>query len=312
MADSKQDLTRRDFLKETAMIAAAAAATRAAEQIGGAAAGVGAGGAGAARVKKLPTIKLGRLEVSRLILGSNPFFGFGHRGAELDEEMKAYYAADERITAVLDEAAGLGITAVAAPCYDRWIELFARYLDKGGKLRIWIAQPDAEGGKMKEAIDAAVNGGAKAVFIQGGRVDEHVSWGRWDVLKDWLERIRAAGLPAGLAAHNPAIHPEAERRGLPTDFYFQCLYQPNKEQYLSEHRELAVETIRKLDKPVVAYKVLAAGRLRPDEAFPYILGHLRAKDGICVGVYPKDKADMIAEDVGLARKWSARAEAGAG
>ena len=41
---------------------------------------------------KLPTIQLGTLRVSRLILGSNPFFGFAHRGGRrLAERMKAYY-----------------------------------------------------------------------------------------------------------------------------------------------------------------------------------------------------------------------------
>ncbi|MCY3022833.1 MAG: hypothetical protein NTW87_27960, partial [Planctomycetota bacterium] len=80
---------------------------------------------------KLPTIKLGTLEVSRLILGSNPFWGYAHLPGKVGEEMKAYYT-DERIMAVLDEAAALGITAMASPPDQRWVQLFAKYREGGG------------------------------------------------------------------------------------------------------------------------------------------------------------------------------------
>ena len=280
------------------MISAAAAAMRAA----GGAEGAAAGG-------KLPTIRLGKLAVSRLILGSNPFFGFAHRGgAKLAEKMKAYYT-DERIMETLDQAAALGITAVAAPPYERWIRLFGRYVDKGGKLRTWIAQPDSDPRQMRRVIAAAAKGGAKAVFIQGARADEQFARGGFQTLKGWLEHIRGFGLPAGLASHRPDTHPEYERRELPTDFYYQCFFQPVGEKYVFAHRDLAVATIGKIAKPVVGYKVLAAGRIPAKDGFEFAFRYLRAKDGLCVGVYPPEKPDMIAEDAALTRKLSGRGAA---
>lgn len=272
------------------MVAAAAAAMRAA---GGQAAGQEAGG-------KLPAIQLGKLSVSRLILGSNPFFGFAHRGgSQLAEAMKAYYT-DERICAVLDEAASLGVTAVAAPPYDRWVKLFGRYLDGGGKLRVWIAQPDPDARQMRKAITTAAKGRAKAIFIQGGCADGQFDRKGFDTLRGWLEHIRGFGLPAGLASHRPDTHCEYERRGLPADFYFQCFFNPVGESYKMEHRDLAVAAIRKIDaKPVIGYKILGAGRVPAREGFAFAFRHLRAKDGVCVGVYPPEKKDMIAEDAAL-------------
>jgi hypothetical protein len=278
-------------MKDTAMIGAAAAAMNAADA-------TGATGA-------MPTIRLGKLKVSRLILGSNPFFGFAHRGGKkLENQMKAHYT-DDRIMAVLEEAAALGITAVAAPPYERWIKLFGRYLKSGGKLRTWIAQPDPPGDKMADAIHAAAKGGAKAVFIQGGRADEHFGWGRFDRLTEWLKLIRGCKLPAGLASHRPDTHPEYERRGLPTDFYFQCFFQPVGEQYVMAHRDLAVATIRKLDKPVIGYKILGAGRVPADEAFAFAFKHLRDKDGVCVGIYQKERPGILTQDAKLACALSA-------
>ncbi len=122
---------RRDFLKEMAAITCAVGALRAAE-----------GMATDAVSGELPGIKLGKLEVSRLILGSNPFYGFDHGNPQAsNKEMREYYT-DDRIMQVMDEAARQGITAVWSPPYDNWTRLWKNYRRKGGKLRIWIGQPD--------------------------------------------------------------------------------------------------------------------------------------------------------------------------
>lgn len=282
------NISRRQLLKETVVIAGAAAAMRAA----------GAAESTTAPAGPFPTIRLGKLQVSRLILGSNPFFGFAH-GPGADE-MKAYYT-DERIMAVMDEAAKLGVTAVAAPPYPRWLALWKGYRDRGGKLAHWLAQPDPDPRRMAAAIDAAAKGGAAAIFVQGGRVDNAFQAGKFDLLTGWLKRIHGHGVPAGLAAHLPDAHPEFERRKLPADFYFQCFYQfeAGKERWLAEYRDQAVATIAKIDKPVVAYKILAAGRLPTKQAFAFAFAHLRTKDGVCVGVFPPRKQDMIQEDTAL-------------
>ena len=291
-----RNTTRREFLKETALLGAAACAMRAA---GGAAAAETAEG-------QLPKIKLGTLEVSRLILGSNPFFGFAHKPGDVGRKMQEYYT-DERIMAVLDEAAEHGITAVWTPVYDRWVRLWNKYREKGGKLRTWIGQPDPGPEQMKSHITTAAKNGAKAICIQGVQIDGQVGAGRWDVIRGWLEHIHSFDLPAGMATHQPFTHPMAEEKKLPTDFYHQCFFQP--ENYSLDCRQKAIETIRKLDKPVVGYKVLAAGRIAPAEGFAFALKHLRPKDGMCVGVFPKDDPDQLAENSTLVRKLTGRAPA---
>jgi len=281
------DMSRRDFMKSTAAIGAAAVAA-------------GAGAASTKQAKTLPAMRLGKLEVSRLILGSNPFFGFAHKAGGLAKEMTDYYT-DERICEVMNAAAGEGITAVAAPPYPRWIRLFGRYLKNGGKLRIWIAQPDGPPQAMKSQISAAVKGGARAVFVQGARADEQFVRGNVKLLRSWLEHIRSLGVPAGLASHRPDAHLAAEAGKLPTDFYFQCFYNPQF-GYRKADRDKAVAAAGKIDKPVVGYKILAAGRLKAEEGFGFAFGHLRATDGVCVGMFPKHQPAQIAENAALTRK----------
>lgn len=281
-------MKRREFLKSGAALAAGSAALARIPLTGAMARAQAPAG--------LPTVRLGTLEVSRLILGSNPFWGYSHKSAALDEEMRRHHT-DERIMQILDEAASCGVTAVASPPDERWRKLWTRYAAGGGRLGIWISQCHGNPEQMLSEIDRSVEAGAKAVFIQGARVEEQFGKGRFDTLRTWIEHIRKAGLPAGAAAHWPEIHPELERRDFPTDFYYQCMYNASKSSdYSAAEREQAAATIARIGKPVVAYKILAAGRLTAAEGFEYAFNHIQRKDGVCVGIYAQNAVDQIRQN----------------
>jgi hypothetical protein len=284
-------MKRRDFLRTGAALAigSAAVATGAAKpKLGGISRPAAAAG--------LPTIRLGTLEVSRLILGSNPFWGYSHRSPQLDEEMRRHHT-DERIIQILDEAAECGLTAVASPPDERWRRLWTRYQENGGRLKIWISQCHGNPDQMISEIDRSIEAGARAIFIQGLRVEEQFGRGNFDTLRSWIEHINEAGLPAGAAAHWPEIHPELERRNFPTYLYYQCMYNVSKtNDYSPAERERAVATIARLGKPVVAYKILAAGRLAASEGFEYAFNHIKRKDGVCVGIYAQKAIDQIRQN----------------
>ncbi|MCJ7587781.1 MAG: hypothetical protein MUQ00_07775 [Candidatus Aminicenantes bacterium] len=264
--------------------------------LAGAAKSVSRDAARAKPVGALPSVRLGTLDVSRLILGSNPFWGYSHKSAQLDEEMRRHHT-DERIIQILDEAADCGLTAVASPPDERWRKLWTRYSESGGRLKIWISQCHGKSEQMLEEIDRSVTAGAKAIFIQGVRVEEQFGRGNFDILLTWIEHIKEARLPAGAAAHWPEIHPELERRKFPTDFYYQCMYNVSKtSDYSQAEREKAVATIAQLEKPVIAYKILAAGRLAAGEGFEYAFNHIKRKDGVCVGIYAQNAIDQIRQN----------------
>jgi hypothetical protein len=244
----------------------------------------------------MPTVRLGDLDVSRLILGSNPFWGYSHKSRQLDEEMRRHHT-DQRIIQILDEAAECGLSAVASPPDERWTKIWTGYVSSGGRLKLWISQCHGRPEQMIEEIDRSVKAGAAAIFIQGARVEEQFGQGNFDVLRTWIEHIKEAGLPAGAAAHWPEIHTELERRNFPTDFYFQCMYNVSKtNDYSPTEREKAVVTIKRLPKPVIAYKILAAGRLAASEGFEHAFAHINRKDGVCVGIYAQKAIDQIRQN----------------
>jgi hypothetical protein len=78
------------------------------------------------------------------------------------------------------------------------------------------------------------------------------------------------------------------------------MYRPDR--YVKEGLEESLATIEQLEKPVVGYKVLGAGRIKPEETLPYVFTRLKPKDGLCIGVFPKKNRREIHENVLLTRR----------
>jgi hypothetical protein len=186
------------------------------------------------------------------------------------------------------------------------------YWDEGGTAQ-WIAQTCPEIGTMERAIHNAINGGAKACYIHGGVMDNLFAQGRLDEVPRALQMIRDAGMPAGIAGHNPEVFKWAERE-LDLDFYMCCYYNPasrdqcpehqagGREWFIDRDRQTMVDLIATLSKPVIHYKIMAAGRNDPTEAFAFARKHMRPGDAVCVGVYDENDPGMLRRNVELSEK----------
>lgn len=257
---------------------------------------------------ELGAVRLGGLSVSRMIIGGNPFSGFAHQTPERDIEMQRWYTM-ARIKEALRQAEKLGINAHIGRADNHIMRMLMEYWDEGGKIR-WIAQTCPGVGPIEVGIRTAIQGRASACYIHGGVMDNLFANGKLDEVPSAIRRIKDAGMPAGIACHNPAVLGWAERN-IDVDFYMCSYYNPSDrsknpasasghgEVFLSEHRDRMVEVIAGLSRPAIHYKVLAAGRNDPREAFDFVAEHLRPQDAVCVGVYTKDKPDMLAEDIRL-------------
>src|SRR5579864_6068576 len=154
----------------------------------------------------LPTVDFCGLEISRLIIGANPFAGFSHQNRQRDLEMKSWHT-PERIRETWERAWSAGITAMVTNNQTpHVIETVREYLRGGGPLQ-WIAQLSPAGfPEMEAAIDDAIAIGARAAFFHGGWVDKLHASGDAQTLKQWARHARSAGLPIGVAGHSPAAH----------------------------------------------------------------------------------------------------------
>lgn len=248
------------------------------------------------------------LSVSRLIIGSNPFSGFSHQTPDMDWEMRHYFTV-ERIKETLFDAEQLGVNTLIARTDFHVMRTLMEYRDEGGTLQ-WFAQTCPEVGDHAVCIQRAATYQAKACHLHGGVMDMLFAQGRMQEVQPALDLIRAKGMLAGIAAHNHRVI-EWAAENLDLDYYLCCYYNPSPreidpahhpegvEQYLEEDRQAMTDVIKHLPKPVIHYKVLAAGRNDPAQAFAFAAAKMRSNDAVCVGVYPKDKPAMLAEDARL-------------
>src|ERR1041384_2132658 len=106
-------MRRRQFLQSSAGLAVAAAGT----------------------APPIPTVKFGKGEITRLILGSNPFYVYSHFNRTLDQCMREWYTQDRRME-VLHAAERNGINTWQLHYDTQPMQDFARYRAEGGKMRL--------------------------------------------------------------------------------------------------------------------------------------------------------------------------------
>ena len=90
----------------------------------------------------LPTISLGPHQVSRLIIGGNPFSGGSHTSPEMDQAFVDYYST-ANIKAALRESEAHGINTAQLRGDRHIMRILHEYRQEGGRLQ-WIAQTASE------------------------------------------------------------------------------------------------------------------------------------------------------------------------
>ena len=257
----------------------------------------------------LPKIRIGSVEVSRLVIGGNPFSAISHQTREADKEMRDYYTA-AKIKETWAECERLGINSFLGRVDNHICRLLHEYWNEGGKIQ-FFGQTAPERADMDTNIRQAAFYGATGCYLQGNQVRGYYEEGRLGELADKLKLIRDLGMLAGMAEHNPKVLLEAQEMGLDVDYYMVCFYDiPGRkgkileggspEVYVSEDRDAAVRAIRELRKPCFGYKIMAAGRNDPNEAFRFAFKHIKPADAVVVGMYTRRRPDQVEQNVRLA------------
>jgi hypothetical protein len=266
-----------------------------------------------AKEASIDTTTIGDLRLSRLLLASTPFSGFSHQGVDRGGHVVHHYTA-ARIKETLFEAERVGITGLIARTDFHVMRTLLEYRDEGGKLN-WLAQTCPEVGDSEACVRRAARGGAVACHIHGGVMDHLVAQGRAGEVAGAVALIRSMGMKAGIAGHLPAVFEWAEKH-LDVDYYMCCYYNPTPrtddpehvhgavEEYREEDRRAMTDLIQTLSRPVIHYKILAAGRNDPDEAFATCAARMRPQDLACIGIFGGDDSKMLEKDVRLFEKHS--------
>lgn len=253
-------------------------------------------------------VTLGSVSVSRFIVGANPFGGYAHQTRERDEEMRDWYTM-ERVKECYRLAEEAGVTTHLGRADEFIMRALREYWNEGGKLA-WIAQTCPGVGSIQHGVNNAIHGRAKCCFIHGGEMDYRVANGETAEIFDAISMIKDHGMAAGTAGHRTETVQWAADH-LDLDFFMASYYNPDdrtrqahrnyddEEYYGPEHREAMCALIQELPAPAIHYKILAAGRNDPREAFAYVADAYRPGDAVCVGIFTKEGRNMIQEDIDL-------------
>ena len=268
----------------------------------------------------LPTMKIGEWDVTRLIVGSNPFTGKSHLDAQTDADMRGYFTENE-VFAFLRRCEEAGINAVQSRGSMPVMGLVSRYNAAGGKL-LWLAQSAKNLTTFEEELDEMMKYSPAAVCIHGELSDELYMTGMLDRLGPLVESVRRRNVPVGICAHFPEVLVYAEEQGLHPDYYMASVYNllqpdrshdvhPTGERFEDSDVPKMYRVIRQLSAPTIALKILGAGRKCASQeevrgAFIGAFASIKPGDGVLVGMFdkyvdqPRLNASYAAEAIRLA------------
>lgn len=277
---------RREFLKKTAAASTAAL-------------GMGLSGARGGQQNKgvdplaekgtndMPMAQIGDLKVSRLISGGNLISGWAHaRDLNYVHDLMRHYNTDEKVLDTMELMEQKGVNTIICDPNKKTLRIFKRYWNERGGEMQWICDTRPQEGNLDGRIQAAIDNGASACYVNGGWADRWHLEDKTLLLNKSVERIRAHGVPAGIGAHSLQTIMACEAADFNPDFYMKTLHHHNywsaqggnldkpvvkngADNLWAATPEQTKRFMKSVDTPWFAFKAMAAGAIPPKSAFTY-------------------------------------------
>jgi len=254
---------------------------------------------------KVPKVKFGKVEISRLVLGTNPFYGYAHYNQILSNVMREWYTA-AKVLEVLQQCEKYGINAFNYVHSDRAQADWERYQAEDGRMHLICQGTTDDPAELVNAVKPM------SVFVQGERTDNAFRAGRMDTIRDYCKKLRDLGVTmVGVGSHIPEVLAMVEEQGWDVDCYAGCVYNRRRtaeelrkllggelpempsEVYLQDDPPRMYKVFRQTKKPCFAFKIMAAGRVRsPEAAFKLAFDSIKQTDFVIVGMFPRIKDEV--------------------
>lgn len=266
----------------------------------------------------LPMGKIGDLELSRLILGGNLIGGYAHsRDLTYVSDLLKKYFTDDKILETLQIAEENGINAVnTIPTASGIMKRY--WKERGGKIK-WIVQIWPNESDQYASVQQSIDEGASAVYVMGAVSDQFVKDKQADKIGKAVAHLKTTGgVPVGVGCHSLEVVKICEKEGYDPDFYVKTLHtqdyfsaKPDKQtdeviddphntdhcdNYFCREPEKVIEFMKTVKKPWMAFKVMAAGAIKPRPAFQHAFDS--GADFVLAGIFDF----QIAEDAIITRE----------
>ncbi len=272
-------------------------------------------------------------KVSKLIVGDNPFNGHSYIPDFVPGKEMVDYHTEDKILEAIFKMEELGINTMLPLADPYIIRILKHYRNNGGKMN-FIFQTYAPFMLSHEAADVGIRLMMSVepigIYISGTYTDVRYETGRKNEIISMLDHFRDCGTKVGIGSHRPDLIEECEKEGWNTDFYLACMYNFRRKRegeesgfitgrgksgtaIFPEDRPVMLETLKKIKKPIIAFKIFAGGQMlagipqeekeeRIKDAYNTIFTSLKQNDFAAMGIFQKHH-DQLTENVRLYNEW---------
>jgi hypothetical protein len=245
--------------------------------------------------------KIGKVSISRLLIGGNLIGGWAHsRDLMYASKLFRSYNTEAKIFETLELAQACGVNTIQLDpaC---WGAVTKYNQHRSTKIQTMVCIGlDKDKQEMDATIKRQVDSGATLIYSHGGVTDSHMmNGGAIEVIGQMVDLIKAQGVPAGVGGHSLHMPMACEKAKLNADFYMKTFHvdrywsatpQDGRKEYdwmrmdSSNHNanfdnmwcnnpEETAAFMETVDRPWVAFKVMAAGAIPPRVAFSHAYRH---------------------------------------
>ena len=241
---------------------------------------------------------------SKIICGSNPFYGHSHFSEARNKEYLARFD-DEYILKTIRVCLSKGINAVESSANERIWKIVSSLQSEAEIQYIGTTRIDETSGlkthqkKLQFLLDIK----ADACVIHAQFADRPPKDDEIKGLGPLIDRIHENNLIAGISTHKVSTVELCEKMNYGIDFY---LFPLNAAGVVypgydgKETVEDRIQLIQSIAKPFIIMKALASGRIPPCEGIPFVLENIKENDLVALGF---GSAEEVEETLDIVEKY---------
>ena len=233
--------------------------------------------------REIPTGTIAGVTFSRMMLGGNLLTHFTHsRDLRYVYNLAAHYNTPEKIHETMRIAEEHGINTVVIHTAKGVLDGLKKYRERGGNIQVIIcstAPINEDMGEYTQSCQECIDAGVDVLYLWGVQADQLVGK-QPELIKKAVNTMRSFDVPVGVAAHKLNVIEYCEQEKIKNDFYIKTFhhhhYPSAKLNYDSswcDDPERVIEVMAQVEKPWIAFKIMAAGAIPPKNALDYVFSN---------------------------------------
>lgn len=258
-------------------------------------------------MNKFPRTEVGGVSLSRMIIGSNWFLGFSHTTAAKDKYILTHVKDYKKIADIMEVFVNAGVdTTMGLIQIPEFHDAIQEVQNRTGHKVIVVSTPYIPAvpetasngfdlGEVERILDLEVQAGATFCMPHTSVTDVMIDKCTRQIrhMDPVVKMIRERGMHPGFSTHVPETIVYADQNNMDIDSYISIF---NSMGFLMQVEVDWVQNIiQNAKKPVMTIKPMAAGQLRPLQAFTFVWNAIRDQDMVTVGTMSPDEAAECVE-----------------